>query len=127
MALIATLQFGDNDSRQYTKTYTVSEVKRHLVRSHNRYFPDGPVRCERIEVTVVVPGREDLTLIDWYVNRSVMTGRVVVAMSNDAKSEAGAEREMLFEDAQCFSLTEDYDIDSGVRRRLTISFSGIRD
>ena len=122
MALIASIQFGDNDSRLYSHSYNVCDVKCHLMRPYNRYLPDGRARCERVDVTVVAPGKTDLTLLDWYVNRSSMTGRVVIAMSNEAKLDVSAEKEILFENAVCFRLAEDYHIDSDNRRLLTISF-----
>lgn len=122
MALIATIQFGDNENKLYSHTYTVCDVKCHIMRPYNSHLPDGPARCERIDVTVVAPGKTDLTLLDWYVNRSTMSGRVVIAMSNDAKLDVGAEKEILFENARCFRLAEDYHIDKEARRLLTLSF-----
>ena len=122
MALIASLQFGDNESRLYSNTYTVCDVKCHIWRPYTRYHPNGAARCERMTVTVVAPGKEDLTLLDWYVKRSPMTGRVVIAMSNDAKLNVTAEKEILFENAVCFKLVEDYHIDNETRRLLTLSF-----
>lgn len=122
MALIASLQFGDNDNKVYPHSYNVCEVKRHIVRTHTKYRPDGAAKCERIEVTVIAPGKSDLTLIEWYVKRTSMSGRVVIAMSNEAKLDIGAEKEILFENAVCFRLSENYDIDNAYRRLLTLSF-----
>lgn len=123
MALIASLQFGDNDSRLYSNTYTVCDVKCHIRRPYNRFHPDGIPRCESVQVTVVAPGMEDLTLLDWYVRQSPMAGRLVIAMSNEAKMEVSADKEILFENAVCFRLAEDYHIDDNRRRLLTLTFT----
>ena len=122
MALIATLQFGDNDNKRYSKEYLVSDVRCHIQRLHNRYYADSTAKCERLEVTVVAPGMDDLTFLDWYVNQSVMTGRVVIAMSNEVKLDISDSKEILFEDARCFQLKERYDIGGG-RRMMTLSIA----
>lgn len=122
MALIANLQFGDNDSGLYSNTYTLCDVKCHIGRQRNRYRPDSRALCEGMEVTVVAPGKNDLTLLEWYINRSPMSGRIVIAMSNEAKMDASSEKVILFENAVCFKLTEDYHIDNNRRRLLTLSF-----
>ena len=120
MALLASLQFGDNDNKRYSKEYLVSDVRCHIQRQHNRFYADSNAKCERLEVTIVAPGKEDLTLIDWYVSQSLMTGRVVIAMSNEVKLDVSDSKEILFADATCFGLKEDYDI-AGGRRMMTLS------
>ena len=120
MALLATLQFGDNDNRRYSKEYLVSKVRCHIQRQHNRYHADSTPRCERLEVTVVAPGKEDLTLVDWYISQTPISGRVAIALSNEAKFNVSDTKEILFEDAICFRLAEDYDINAG-RRMMTLS------
>ena len=122
MALLASLQFGDNDNKRYSKEYLVSDVRCHIQRQHNRFYADSNAKCERLEVTVVAPGKDDLTLIDWYVSQSLMTGRVVIAMSNDVKLDVSDSKEILFEDATCFGLNERYDI-AGGRRIMTLSIA----
>ena len=122
MALIASLQLGDNDHKLYPKEYLVSQVKCHLVRPHNRYYADSEPRCERLELTVIAPGKEDLTLIDWYIHQSPMSGRVVVSLSNEAKLGVGDSKEIYFEDGICFRLAENYDIEAG-RRTMTLSIA----
>lgn len=120
MALLASIQFGDNDNRRYSKEYLVSDVKCHIQRQHNQFYADSNAKCERLEVTVVAPGKEDLTFVDWYVSQSLMSGRVVIAMSNEVKLDASDNKEILFEDAKCFQLKERYDIEGG-RRMMTLS------
>lgn len=125
MALLASLQLGDNDNKRYTKEYLVTEVKCHLVRPHNLYYADSKPRCERLELTVIAPGKEDLTLVDWYINQTSMSGRVVVSLSNEAKLGVGDTKEILFEDAMCFSLAESYDIEAGRRIMILSVIPGI--
>lgn len=122
MALLASLQFGDNDNKRYSKEYLVSDVRCHIQRQHNRFYADSNAKCERLEVTVVAPGKDDLTLIDWYVSQSLMTGRVVIAMSNEVKLDVSDSKEILFEDATCFEMKEQYDI-AGGRRMMTLSMA----
>lgn len=120
MALIASLQFGDNDTLRYSKEYLVSDVRCRLQRRHNRFYADSDTRCERLEVTVVAPGKDDLTLLDWYVNQSLMSGRVVISLPNEAKLDVTDTKEIRFEDARCFQLNERYDIEDG-RRMMTLA------
>ena len=122
MALIASLQLGDNDHKLYTKEYLLNQVKCHFVRSHNRYHADSKPRCERLELTVIAPGKEDLTLVDWYIHQSPMSGRVVVSLSNEAKLMVGDSKEIYFDDGICFRLAESYDIEAG-RRTMTLSIA----
>ena len=122
MALIASLQLGDNENRIYPKEYLVNQVKCHVVRPHNLYYADSKPRCERLEVTVIAPGKEDLTLLDWYISQEPMSGRVIVSLSNEAKLGVGDSKEIYFEDGICFRLAEDYNIDAG-RRTMTLSIA----
>ena len=122
MALIASLQLGDNDNRIYPKQYLVNKVRCHLIRPHNLYYADSEPRCERLELTVIAPGMEDLTLMDWYVNQEPMSGRVVISLSNEAKLGMDDSKEILFEDGVCYCLAENYDIDVG-RRTITLSIA----
>lgn len=120
MALLASLQLGDNENKRYTKEYLVSEVKCHVVRPHNLFYADSKPRCERLELTVIAPGKEDLTLVEWYINQTSISGRVVISLSNEAKLGVGDTKEILFEDGMCFRLAESYDIDAG-RRTMILS------
>ena len=123
MALIASIQFGDNESKLYSRSYNVSNVKCSVMRPSSRYTPEGPTRCERIDITVVAPGKTDLTLLEWYVHRSAMTGRIVISMSNEARLDGSTENAIYFENAVCFELSEDYHIDDSRRRLLNLSFN----
>ena len=122
MALLATLQFGDNNVKRYTREYLVTACRTSFATSHNQFRPDGIARCTQIELTVIAPGREDLNLYDWFVEQGAISGRVVFDLSEIASAGHGSQRIMMFENAQCFALKETYDIDSHFRRLLVLSF-----
>ena len=63
MALIAALEFGDNNIGRYSKSYLVSDCRFVFTRPYNSYRPEGMARCERLELDVVAPGKNDLNLI----------------------------------------------------------------
>ena len=77
MALIARLQFGNNDSKVYSSEYLVADCHCHFSRHHNQFRPDADARCERVEIVVVAPGKENLNLYDWYISGDPISGRVL--------------------------------------------------
>ena len=121
MALTARLQFGDNTARRYSREYLVTEFKCHVVRSHNLARPDGNPKCDCLEMTLIAPGREDLNLIEWYVDRSTLSGRILIELSTPANNQEVEYKEILFEDGVCFALGEQYQIDQKRRRILRLS------
>ena len=68
MALTARLQFGDNDAKVYPEQYLVEDCHCHFTRQYNHFHPETDPRCERVELTVVAPGRENLSLYEWYIS-----------------------------------------------------------
>lgn len=120
MALQATLQFGDNGFRRYARAYNLMDFKCHVLRRHNEARPDGGAHCERMELTVVVPGREDLSLYEWYIEHSTMSGRILIELPVTTHEQNSALKEVLFEDAHCYSISEEYHIDRRIRRSLTL-------
>jgi len=121
MALLARLQFGDNEAQRYPQEYLVTDFRCHFTRHHNQFHPDSDARCERVELTVVAPGKEDLTLQEWYITQSAMTGRVVVELTTIKASDVVTPKMLIFEDAYCFSLSEEYHINKNTRRTLKLS------
>jgi hypothetical protein len=121
MALMARLQFGDNRANLYSKEYLVVDCHLHFTRHHNHFRPDTDARCEKVEVVVVAPGREDLNLYEWYIQKGSQSGRLLF----DLQSITGGDTEMKFlefEDAYCYSLAEEYQIDARKRRCIKLSF-----
>ena len=122
MALIATLQFGDNDAGDYTKNYLVVDCHCSVRRSHNDLRPDGLAHCDCVELNVVAPDMDDMMLYNWFIDEEEMSGRILFSLSS-AESESGnLARTLLFEGARCFRLEESYNKDTRFRRLLKIAF-----
>lgn len=120
MALTAVLEFGDNSIKRYSKQYLVADCQLVFDRPHNAYSPGGAARCERIELEVIAPGKEDLGLFDWYASQSVQNGRLIISLMGNSLNTADSQI-LYFEEAKCFSLSEYYDINSSRRRTLKLS------
>ena len=86
MALIAALEFGDNNIGRYSKSYLVSDCRFVFNRPYNSYRPEGMARCERLELEVIAPGKNDLNLFDWYDKQGVQSGRIVISMRKTPRS-----------------------------------------
>ena len=117
MALTAVLEFGDNNIKRYSKQYLVSDCRFLFARPFNGFSPEGAARCERVEVMVVAPGKDDLGLIEWFSTQGVQNGRLVISLTNEVKADDADAQILYFEGAKCFSLSEFYD-DNVSRRRL---------
>ena len=120
MALTAVLEFGDNNIRRYSKQFMVADCRFVFDRSYNDFCPEGDTRCDRMELFVVAPGKEDLTLFEWFADQSVLDGRITISLgaTNDNSLDS---QEIVFEEAVCFALSEMYDIESSMRRLLKLS------
>ena len=121
MALTAVLEFGDNSIKRYSKQYLVSDCRLLFARPFNGFSPEGAARCERVEVTVVAPGKDDLGLIEWFSTQGVQNGRLVISLTNDLKDNESDSQILYFEEAKCFSLSEYYDINVSRRRLLNLA------
>ena len=121
MALTAVLEFGDNSIKRYSKQYMVSDCRLLFARPFNGFSPEGAARCERVEVTVVAPGKDDLGLIEWFSTQGVQNGRLVISLTNELKDNESDSQILSFEEAKCFSLSEYYDINVSRRRLLKLA------
>ena len=122
MSLSATLQIGDNHMENYNKEYKVVRCQYKCARGYNFRQPDTVARNKTIEITVIAPGKEDLSLYDWYIDRTLLSGRIVFDLSGQAMFD---ERPKIvqFEDAACFSLSESYHIDDDSQRLIRIEIA----
>ena len=120
--MLATLQFGDNGAHFYSKEYLVAECNCHFTRCHNHFRPDGNARCDKMTLTVVAPGKDDLNLFEWYADGSARSGRLVFEVLYRIGSEENV-KQITFEDAFCVSLSEVYDIGSRSRRTVTLEIA----
>ena len=121
MALTAVLEFGDNSIKRYSKQYMVSDCRLLFARPFNGFSPEGAARCERVEVTVVAPGKDDLGLIEWFSTQGVQNGRLVISLTNELKDNESDSQILYFEEAKCFSLSEYYDINISRCRLLKLA------
>lgn len=122
MALTAKLQFGDNQAGRYNTEYLLVDCHCSFRRSYNGLRPDGNGKCESIELSLVAPGRDDMTLYNWFINGDELSGRILFDLTSTAPDDANPTRILLFEEARCFSLQEFYDKDTRFRRLLKLAF-----
>ena len=76
--------------------------------------------CERIELSVIAPGVNDMTIYDWFIQQTTIDGCLAIelpAVVNDGNAQY---KKILFEGASCFSLEENYEIGKNQRRLLKL-------
>ena len=122
MALLALLEIGDNLAKRYNKQYLLTDLRLLFNRSYN-VIPNGNIRCERMEMFVVAPGKDDLFMFEWFLHKTTISGRIVVSLTGDLNDMEPRTQEIYFEDARCFSLTEKYSVDNSSRRLLKLSMA----
>jgi hypothetical protein len=116
------LQIGDNSMGKYTKEYMLTDYKCHTLRRVDEYRPNTEMYCDYIEMTVVAPGKEDMSLYEWFVKQTTFSGRILVQLPPKPFTMDTNNHEILFEKAQCFSFEEDYHINKDQRRTLKVRF-----
>ena len=118
MAFSSKLQFGDKNSDH---VYNVADCHLHFMRHYNHFRPDTDARCEKVEVVVEAPGKNDLRLQEWFINNEPQNGRVIFDIPSKT-AETSSEKTIEFEGAYCYSLEEVYHINIQRRRffRLAI-------
>lgn len=109
MALTAKLQFGNNDIGRYDREYMVVDVRCHFARKHNQVAPTTQPKCESIELIVIAPDKTDLRLYEWYMDMESQSGRLLFDNTSVLSNSDGDDKVILFNDAQCFAITEFYD------------------
>ena len=122
MSLSATLQIGDNNIGVYDRQYKVVRCQYNFSRGYNFRMPDTTSRNKSISITIVAPGKEDLSLYDWYINRTLLNGRILFDLSGQAMFDENP-KTIYFEGASCFSLSESYHIDQEKRRLIHIEIT----
>lgn len=120
MAFSAVLEIGDNDTKRYNKQYLLTDFRLVFSRAYN-IVPEGATSCERLELTMVSADKSDLFLFEWFLRSNAITGRIIISLIGDVNDSTSENQEIYFEDATCFSLTENYDIDSSRRRSLKLA------
>lgn len=120
MALLAVLEFGDNSTKRYYKQYLLTDLRLMFNRSYN-VIPTGKIRCEGMEITVVAPYKNDLSMFEWFLQNSTHSGRIVISLTGDSTDSESKAQEIYFEDAKCASLSEKYQVDNLRNRQLKVS------
>lgn len=124
MTLTTNLQFGDNETGLYNKSYLVVDCKSHVSRSCSAFAPQSTPVCQELEVTVVAPTKEDMELYEWYFTNLMKNGRILYHVQDiSSKGEETLERSVYFQDAFCYKIHERYTIDDNQQRLLTLSIS----
>lgn len=121
MALIAALEFGDNNVKRYIKQYLLADCRFVFDRPYNAFSPERPARCERLEVVAVAPGKSDLTLFEWFSEQEVKDGRIIISLTGGTMQNTADPQVIYFEEAKCLKLAEIYDIDSSWRRLIKLA------
>ncbi|MBO4811130.1 MAG: hypothetical protein J5552_06130 [Prevotella sp.] len=116
MALLTTLQIKDAPAE-----YKVADFRCHYARRYNQFIPESKPSCERIEITVVAPETDDYTIYEWFINRSLMSGRLSYELPVSLNHSNSERRTIDFTDARCFAFSESYDIDAQSRRLLKMA------
>lgn len=121
MTLTAKLQFGNNDLQLYHSEYLLVTYRIHTAREHNAFFPTESPHVDWIEVTIVADKTMNLKLQEWYITQNMETGRILFNMT-DVTNLSDVTRQVMFDDAVCYSMSEKYDINDNRRRLTTLRF-----
>ena len=120
MAFLSHLQFGDNSTGIYSRVYTLVDCHLHFMRHYNHFRPDTDARCEKVEVVVEAPGKDDLNLQEWYLNNEAQNGRVIFDLQSKTSSDT-LQKLVEFEGARCYSFEEEDHINIQRRRYYRLS------
>ena len=120
MAFLSHLQFGDNSTGIYSRVYTLVDCHLHFMRHYNHFRPDTDARCEKVEVVVEAPGKDDLNLQEWYLNNETQSGRVIFDLQSKTSSDT-LQKLVEFEGARCYSFEEEYHINIQRKRYYRLS------
>jgi hypothetical protein len=120
MSLLKKLEIGNNEIGKYTKDYLLMDYKCHTCRHSNEFRPDADKYCERIDMTIVAPGREDVSLYQWFISQNSESGRIFIELPPNA-SHQGETKDILFENATVYAIEEEFQFDRDKVRKLKIS------
>lgn len=115
MPLKAYLQFGNNEIGKYSKEYLLKEVKFRFIRNHTNYRPSDDGYCESIWIALYPPEKEDPTVFKWFISGESLDGRIIIELTDPLLENEERFTEIQFENAVCFDLQEDYEIENKLR------------
>jgi hypothetical protein len=119
MSLSAILKIGDNTSGNYEREYQVVGCQYKFSCGYNYRLPDTDARNNSIEITLVSPMKDDLTIYDWYIKRMLLSGCLEFEFPTQTQSQEG-KKIVTFENASCFSISESYDINAKSLRLIKL-------
>ncbi|MEE0990843.1 MAG: type VI secretion system tube protein TssD [Paludibacteraceae bacterium] len=119
MSLSATLKIGDNAIGNYDREYNVVGCQYKFSCGYNYRLPDTDAKNNSIVITLVSPGKEDLTIYDWYIKRMLLSGQIEFEFPTQTQSQE-MKKIVTFENASCFSMSESYDINGKSLRLIKL-------
>lgn len=119
MSLSATLKIGDNAIGNYDREYNVVGCQYKFSCGYNYRLPDTDAKNNSIVITLVSPGKEDLTIYDWYIKRMLLSGQIEFEFPTQTQSQE-MKKIVTFENASCFSMSESYDINGQSLRLIKL-------
>lgn len=121
MALSARLEIGEGINKDYHHSaYNLIDCRCHFAREYNHDLPQTDAKCESIEVTLVSPDKDDLSLYDWYIRQYAQNCRLVFSFTKGNEKVAEETKLIKLEGAKCFGISEEYSIASGNRKLLKL-------
>lgn len=112
MALLTKLYIQDHPDH-----YLVTDFRCHYSRTHNGFLPTSRPTCNMIEITVVAPESDDFLFYEWFVNQTLLSGKLSYELPVTCKNAYPDARTIGFVDAKCLAFTEHYDIRQDIRRK----------
>ena len=106
--------------KEVQNSYLVTDFRCRYARNHNGILPTSRPTCNKIEITVIAPATDDFLFYEWFVNQSVLSGKLSYELPITCKNAYPDARTISFVDAKCLAFTEHYDIRRKSRRLLTL-------
>ena len=103
--------------------YSVIDCHCHFTRNYDYAEPVSNARCERVDLLIDNVGAGNLSFYKWFVNKETKSGSVIFYQDKGQESKI---KEITFETASCFSLTEEFK-NSGESTVRTIKLSFMAD
>lgn len=115
MALLATLLINGE-----SEGINLSDFRCRFSRRHDLHRPVSNPQCESITMTTIAQGKGNLLLYSWFIDHKQLSGKIkLVLPSPDSNGDQNVSY-LEFENAQCSSLTEKFDIYEPARRLITL-------
>lgn len=117
MSLIARLLIGDNNVGFHSEEYLIEKCSFKFMNHTNYLYPNSEVSYGKVNLTLRKP--DSLNLYAWYIEQSRISGQIEFELS---RYDDVPRKVLRFEDAQCFSLSEEYDKNAGAQVQLKLEF-----